>query len=234
MTVERGFGRLPAPDIKDKRFLMRAAMPQIAKPKPRVRPYRLRATRYQGRFPHCVGYSTYHKIVAAPIMVSPERAPDPVHIYNGAQTLDEWPGEGYDGTSVRGAFKFMQGEGNIKSYVWGQSIDECRAFILNGYGTIVFGTNWYASMDHPSPAGLVSLPTSYANPIGGHAYHWFWYDKKTDTDWFQNSWEDWGVLINGIASCFRMRGTDTARLLYEDGEAGAAIEQKVKPVERGA
>src|SRR5678816_26052 len=96
-----GLGRLFAPDERDKRFTMRAALqhPELP-PRPRQRPYNLGMTLDQGNTPQCVGYSTRDKLASAPFMVHVDQGPSAFEIYTGAQKLDEWPGENYEGTSV--------------------------------------------------------------------------------------------------------------------------------------
>lgn len=226
MNIPHGLGRIAAPDTRDRRFLMVAVQPQLPPPRPRKLAYHLGPTQDQGSTSMCVGYSIRHKLTAAPIMVPEGKVPEGSVIYRGAQENDEWPGEGYDGTSVRGGFKWAQQQGYIKSYVWATSAQDCHAWLHNGYGTIVVGTDWTEDMFTPDPHGFVQP----SGPIaGGHAYHLFWSVEAVHELWFQNSWGDgWGVRIGGRGGCFRMRWADFDRLMLNNGEAGAGIEQKVK------
>jgi len=73
----------------------------------------------QGSTPQCVGYAWAHWIEDGPIKhggVPP--IVNPTTIYKQAQKLDEWFGENYDGTSVRGGAKFLKNTGRISSYLW--------------------------------------------------------------------------------------------------------------------
>lgn len=222
-----GLGRLFAPDDRDRNFPMRLAMahPELP-PRPRKRPYNLGATLDQGRYPYCVGYSCRGKLAAAPIMLHSDQGPSATEIYNGAQRNDEWPGEDYDGSSVRGGFKFLKSLGYLESYVWAGSLAEIERFLLDGYGTVVVGTNWYTDMFTPDANGFVHPTGAIA---GGHAYHLFWAVPAKQELWFQNSWgNNWGIPLHARPGCFKIAYADFDRLLAEDGEAGAGLEIKVK------
>lgn len=227
-TNEHGLGRLYSPDPRDRRFLMRDVVfphPELA-PRPRKRPYNLGPTLDQGQTPQCVGFSSRDKLASAPIMVHNDQGPSPSEIYAGAQKNDEWPGEDYEGTSVRGAFKFLQGLGYFPSYVWADSLTDCEHFIRNGYGTIILGTDWYEGMFDVDRNGFVHPTGSIA---GGHAYHLFWMDPDKREAWCKNSWgPNWGLVLHMRQGCFKLKYDDLDRLLVNDGEAGAAIEVKVK------
>ena len=41
-----------------------------------------------------------------------------VQLFGHSQKLDEWAGENYDGTSVRGAAKYLQKNKKIGNYYW--------------------------------------------------------------------------------------------------------------------
>lgn len=223
-----GLGRLNAPDARDMRFLM-SSLPAAAPkpPKPRKYPYRLGSTQFQGNTPRCVGFSGRHKLTAAPIMV--KSGPEPEVLYRGAQDYDEWPGNDYDGTSVRGLFKWLTANGYIQSYVWATSAKDCHDFLRAGWGTIIAGTEWTSKMFEPDAQGFVH-PEGASE--GGHAYHLFWSVERgnaaTSELWFQNSWDNWGIVLNRTVSCFKMTWDAFDHLLQADGEAGAGIERKVK------
>jgi hypothetical protein len=227
MDDAHGLGRRFAPDDRDRRFSMQATVfPHPAlPPRPRQRPYNLGMTLDQGATSQCVGYSCRDKLASAPFMVHVDQGPSAFEIYTGAQKVDEWPGEDYDGTSVRGGFKFLQQTGYLSSYVWAASLEDCVRFLRDGYGTLVLGTNWYDRMFTPDEHGFVSL----AGPIaGGHAYHCFWAVPEREEFWCKNSWgPSWGIELHKRPGCFKLRYADFARLLSEDGEAGAGLEIKV-------
>jgi hypothetical protein len=220
-----GLGRLVSPDARDRSYPMQLAIRNL-KPAPRKQPYKLGPTLDQGHLPQCVGYSTRDKLASAPFMVPDGKGPTPQQIYDGAQTLDEWPGNDYDGTTVRGAFKFLQEEGYLKSYVWAQNVIDCEQFIRGGYGTIILGTNWYDGMFEPDKNGFVR---PVGNVVGGHAYHLFWMDPTHQEAWCKNSWgERWGMRLNSHSGCFKLSYSALDKLLGEEGEAGAGLEVHVK------
>lgn len=246
-----GLGRLFAPDDRD--YKMRAAfrLAEVAV-QPRKQPYKLGPTLNQGEFPHCVGYSIRHKLIAAPIMVKADVGITPVELYAGAQDNDEWPGTDYEGTSVRGGFKFAQSVGAIASYVFAATANEARKFMRDGFGTVVAGTNWYAEMFYPVNGVLPKVPKS-KTPVGGHAWHLAWTFQAGDArvpglpkawgsldlsqyDVIQNSWgaasepDGWpgSERFMGQGGCVLILKTETDRLFREDGEFGAGLERKAK------
>lgn len=241
MNSVNSFGRIPAPlDGRDFRFLMRAAVPQIieatAKPKARTRPYNLGPQLDQGQTPQCVGYSCRGFLDAAPIMSKEHEGPSATEIYHLAQARDEWPGENYDGTSVRGGMKALQDAKQINNYVWGQTVEEAIAWMNGGYGTVVVGTNWYSEMSDVDNKGFMREPApSLTTPLGGHAWLWVWYDAKKKGILMRNSWgHDYGWPMHDDPT--KLSGTayltiDLAtRLLREDGECAAPTQVKIAPV----
>lgn len=239
MAVNK-FGRLVAPiDGRDFHFRMRTAAPQIhatvGKPKPRASAYRDGPLLDQGDTPQCVGYSTRGFLDGAPLMLKPELEPRAPLIYRGAQQHDEWPGEDYDGTSVRGAMKFLTTLGYIKSYVWSASVDEALAWMNGGYGTCVIGSNWYAEMSDVDRAGFLREPAAnLSTPIGGHAFRLIWYDAKKGGVLMRNSWgHEFGFpdSKSGVPTGYAyLRKELLARLLKEDGEIAAPVQMKLAAV----
>ena len=103
--MNRRFGRLVVPDERDHNYSMAALLPPA-----RAR----RLSRFwwdsgwwgdQGETSECVAYAWTHWLADGPVLHSP-RIPGqtqfkPEEIYHAAQKVDEVPGEGYEGTSVR-------------------------------------------------------------------------------------------------------------------------------------
>lgn len=229
------FGRLVAPkDANDLGYRMLAAMPQIVeqvgKPKPRKRDYNDGPLLDQGQTPQCVGYSIRGFLDGAPIMSKANDGPSATVIYRTAQGMDEWPGTNYDGTSVRGGMKALQSFGQIKSYVWGQSVEEAIKWMNGGFGTIVVGTNWYAEMSDVDSNGFMREPaSSMATPIGGHAWRWKWYDATKKAILMRNSWgHEFGFPKKGLPSGYAwLRVPFAERLLREDGEIASPTQIKI-------
>jgi hypothetical protein len=160
-----------------------------------------------------VGYSWHARLRALPNL---QRDPSPEIIYALAQRNDEWPGEDYDGSSVRGGAKALQAMGKISAYGWAFNAQDALQWVGN-HGPVVLGTNWYASMMTPRQDGILIVK---GRNIGGHAYLLLGYDDRKDLALIQNSWgTDWG--LNGRAW---IRYVDLDRLIKEDGEACAPTE----------
>jgi len=149
-------------------------------------------------------------------------------LYHECQLNDEWPGEDYDGTSVRGLFKVFQAHKYVSNYSWAFDIDSVVHHLLT-VGPVVFGTNWYNSMFYPdSKTGFISVKEE-SGIAGGHAYMIKGANlKKVCPDGskgairFINSWsKSWGV--NGMAF---MSFKDADRLIKNWGEACTATEIK--------
>lgn len=231
MARTHGFGYLRAPkDGRDFKYLMRSAIPQLAPVKPRKVAYHEGKILDQGSHPHCVSYSGLGFMRAAPMMRAENY--QTTEVYNECQRHDEWIGESYDGTSVRGLMKVMTTRGYISSYVWGQSSDEAIAWMNGGHGTIIIGTNWYASMDSVDQNGFIVEPSSISTPIGGHAYRVNWWDAKRHGFLIVNSWgEYWGTLAkNTLTGKAYMSRALFDRLIAEDGEVTAASQVRLQPV----
>jgi len=231
-----GFGYVRAPqDGRDHRYRMAGAMVQMralaGKPTPRKRQYTEGPILNQGMKPHCVTFSGLGFQNAAPMMRSDGF--ETTKAYDWCQRNDEWPGENYDGTSVRALMKFLQEFGYISNYVWGQSPQEAIEWMNGGYGTVIIGTYWYPQMDNVDSKGFIQFPGALATPIGGHAYRVNWYDKEKGGLLIVNSWgHNWGMQRrNGdLTGTAYMRIDDFARLLREDGEIAAATQQRIKPL----
>ena len=167
----------------------------------------------QGATPQCVAYAWADWLSCQPITTLVDTPSYEDWFYRAAQVVDEWPGTDYDGTSVRAGARIMQQQGHIGGYVWASSEPEIWNYISSS-GPVVMGSNWYSGMFAPDPGGYLNLTGPV---VGGHAY--LLYESKGDYA-MQNSWgADWG--LTGTA---RLRRSDVARLLGEDGEACAGLE----------
>ena len=209
--MTRVFGRRYAQDNRDRKFLLRAAAPMA--PRPVRKTWRIWWKGDQGSTPQCVGYSWHARLRALPNL---QRDPSPEIIYAMAQRNDEWPGEDYDGSSVRGGAKSLQAMGKISAYGWAFNAQDALQWVGN-HGPVVLGTNWYAGMMTPGKDGLLSVK---GRSVGGHAYLLLGYDDSKSMALIQNSWgPKWGV--NGRAW---LSYENLDRLIQEDGEACAPTE----------
>lgn len=213
------FGRLPAKDRRDALYPMRLALPPTPTPKLITSKMWTAARRDpldQGQQPACVGFAWRHWLDVAPVM-SATIGPDGLTLYQEARARDEWPGEDYEGTSVRGGAKAMQDRAHLAAYVWASSVADVRDWILL-HGPVVLGTDWYDGMMEPGiKTGIIRAEGSV---VGGHAYLAIGYSSSRKAFRILNSWGPaWGQ--HGRAW---LPETDMAKLLVNQGEACAATE----------
>jgi hypothetical protein len=208
-----GLGRLFAPDERDCEYLAKRLLSaEPDKPRAKYRYYKLGPRINQGNTPQCVGYSARNFLAASPKMRK-HAEPHPTVLYRGAQEHDEWPGNNYAGSSVRGAAKYMQQQGYITGdYLWAFDVETVLDWILRSKGPVIFGTNWYTSMYEPDKKGFVTLG---GRIDGGHAYLVYGANEAKGTLSCVNSWgPTWGK--NGT---FGMSLETAHRLINEYGEA---------------
>jgi hypothetical protein len=221
LEIESEFplGRTHKPDERDNNYLIENHLLT-------TRPTKKLTSRYwddngwwgnQGNTPQCVGYSWAHWLEDGPVSQSGV-APiiQPRVIYENAQKLDEWPGENYDGTSVRGGVKYLQKMGKVKNYYWGYSLQTLIDTVLN-VGPVVVGTNWYNNMFYPDRRGIIRVGGRLA---GGHAYLINGVDTNKKLFRLKNSWgRNWGQYGSAYISF-----SDMERLIKEYGEICFATE----------
>jgi hypothetical protein len=172
----------------------------------------------QGQVSACCGYSAVHLLHSSPITYR-KQIPvyDPVSLYREAQKVDEWPGEDYEGTSVRAVMKVLQDAGFIESYHWAVSLLALRTAVKSS--PVVVGTNWYEDMFFPDKKGKIKIGGSIA---GGHAYLIDGINENTETFRIKNSWgRSWGRRGYAYISFENMQ-----QLMSEEGEICLAIEKK--------
>lgn len=139
-------------------------------------------------------------------------------IYEEAKKRDEWVGENYDGTSIRGAMKSLKAVGICEEKYW-QYIPLKKGNPLNGYlenaalykiieyqkiplkyiylrealkrGPVTIGINVPETMFFVSEQGIVEKTESY--DCGGHAMVLVGYNDSEKLFKVRNSWgTDWG------------------------------------------
>jgi len=218
-TVLESFplGRVYVPDERDKKYLIENKLYLTT---PTFKSKYWDSNEWwgnQGNTPQCVGYAWAHWIEDGPIKHGgTPPIINPTLIYNQAQKLDEWIGENYDGTSVRGGAKYLKNTGRISSYLWTYDLNVLITTLLTK-SPVVVGTNWYYGMFFPNRNGLIKVSGYLA---GGHAYVLNGVDTKTKLFRIKNSWgRNWGQ--NGFAF---ISFSDMQRLIKENGEVCLAIE----------
>jgi hypothetical protein len=215
-----GLGRLFAFDEKD--FGYSALEQAPSRPNRRYKYHNASALwSYQNGYPHCVAHSWLHMIESGPIThPSPlgTAAFDTVEFYRKCQLIDEWPGENYDGTSVRAGAKIAQEMGLIESYWWGHDLESLiNAVFLQ---PVVAGTDWFDGMSYPKGNGLIEVSGDLA---GGHAYLYDGVNLDEEVFRIKNSWSRvWGV--NGFAY---IKFKDVEKLIETYGEFCLCVEKKI-------
>lgn len=213
-----GLGRIHMPDERDHRFLMPQRIPEAAQVEKRL--WVCNQVLDQGDSPMCVGYSTWNYLAAYPVANKPKIAP--AELYHEAQKVDEWPGEDYEGTSVRGAFKVLKNMGYVESYSWAFDVGAVVDWILTK-GPVVVGTDWYDRMFTPEK-GFIRVG---GKVVGGHAWLILGADRSKKCPdgtagagrMIQTWGRGWGE--NGRAW---ISFTDLDKLIKANGEAATAKE----------
>lgn len=224
-----GLGRLYVPDVRDARYPMRAILgPQTTTGRSQF--WAVGPILDQGTTPQCVGYCAKQFLQTAPTVTLD--GPSATELYHMAQARDEWPGENYDGSSVRGVAKALQDLGRLASYVWAANAIDVRDWVVT-HGPVMFGTLWFDAMFKPCTGWLCGLfGKRYVLSVkgkvaGGHAYLVTGYDAKKDRFEITNSW---GPTWANKGRAW-LKFADAERLLVaHQGEACAAVEQAVAPV----
>jgi len=186
----------------------------------------------QGREGACVGFGWMGEALAEPIAPDPmpltaAAQTDALDIYHLAQTLDDFPGENYSGTSVLAGAKAMQQKGYLTEYRWCFSTDDLRDTVLN-YGPVVIGVPWYSGM-YEAPNGLVQISGEL---VGGHCLIVTGYipnhtQAGVTADMFR--WRNsWGPSYGIDGSAFVIT-SDMQRLVSEGGEMCVPITRTLPP-----
>lgn len=212
-----GLGRLPAPDERDHGFLL--TRPAITRTARFWWGYKTRLD--QNGYPQCVAYAWSHFITDAPRR---HLVPllDPADLYHQAQLVDEWPGEDYDGTSVRAGAKVLAALAAIETeYRWAFDLDTLVANLLE-VGPVVLGVNWYEAMFDPDKDNFVRIGGDVA---GGHAIKADGVNVVKRFVRIKNSWRNPDGSWWGRGSFARISFDDMERLLDEQGEACMAVEK---------
>lgn len=217
---EAWYGRSPSLDDRDQQHLIK----QVPIPRAVTEKYWTPGPVLdQGPTPQCVGYAGTQFLYTGPVR-NKGNLLAPSALYLEAQKNDEWDGEDYEGTSVRGLFKALQQAGYVTAYEWAFQLEPAVAYVLTT-GPLVLGTNWYAGMDEPDRYGFLSASGEL---MGGHCYLAIGVnrkkacpDKSKGAFRIVNSWgKDWGQVGRAWLS-FK----DAGRLIADEwGEACTATE----------
>lgn len=229
-TLDRqaSLGRLPAIDFRDRRFL--AKPPEANQINVSMKHWHTGNVLDQGESPQCVAFAWEQYLESGPVTNKPYETPD--QLYHEAQKVDEFPGEDYDGTSVRAGAKVIAAAGLLGNYVWAFDLSTATRSLLT-QGPLVMGTNWDNAMFEPFTYKGTTFIKRGGGNAGGHAYVVFGVNLKRpcfcgDLGAVEmiNSWgRSWAD--NGRAwICLKEFST----LISENGEACMATEIKFRPI----
>lgn len=175
----------------------------------------------QGQTGRCVGYGWCHLCDSDDITHTMDGFDDAyaIALYHDIKVAEGDPtGDpaGQQGAYVSTGAKVLKARGRIKTYVAARTTAEITQWNLTK-GPVVVGTSWHDSMFRPDASGLI-VPTGPV--VGGHCYVIDGVDVPAGMYYGQNSWgEGWGVKGH-----FRIRISDFAKLLADNGDAYATTE----------
>lgn len=211
--IDPRLGRRYEPDPQFKDWPIRALLRQAFYETPKTRIWSCKTVLNQLNEGSCVGHGFAHNLIARPFPVKGITHSDAVAIYKKAQTLDDYPGDSYSGTSVLAGVKATQKLyiGSIESYRWAMTLADVVATI--GYhAPVILGINWYSGMYNPDTDGFIKVS---GDQVGGHCLLARGVDVKKNALLLRNSWgRAWGKGGDAWISY-----DDFNRLLHEDGEA---------------
>ena len=150
-------------------------------------------------------------------------------LYDEALKVDEWPGEGDFGTSLRAGYEVLKARGHrrvqngktgpenvahgVDTYRWGINHNEVRAAIAADLA-VAIGVNWYSGFDGPyiwkNERWIRIAPTDVIR--GGHCVCLYYASDRREAFRLMNSWgHNYGPVW--------LSYSDLDRLLSEWGEA---------------
>jgi hypothetical protein len=222
VNVPNRLGRLVSIDERDKKHPLSLVTPKRAARSWKT--WRTGPVLNQGPYPRCVAFAWTQFLMSSPMMtklISPPLFAK--SLYMRAQALDEWEGENYDGTSVRGGAKALEEQGRLVEYLWSFDEDEIRRYVLSR-GGIVLGIDWFEGFDRPKLIGGEYWLEPTGDVIGGHAIFEYMFSSRLTAHGIINSWGE-NYARRGRARIHRDVMKDLAA--RPGFEACSAVEKKV-------
>lgn len=146
----------------------------------------------QGQAPKCVGASLGQELNSEPTVIPISHPYTMDNIYNLAQKLDEWAGEGYDGTSLLAGLKAVRQYGYIGEFRWAFTVEDV-ANSLSQLGPVIMAGPWLSGMFTPDAEGHVRITGTSGNI--GHCYELGEVDAPAAKVYIEQTWgPSWSVL----------------------------------------
>ena len=205
--MEHPLGWIRKEDERDATYPMSRVLSATAPSRRKTRNWWMPPTPLnQGLSPYCVGATAEHWLRG-----DPHRTTDAwrmEQIYWASRERDDLDDAEYpDGTTLRGALKFLQEDNRVGEYLWAESHWDVEQWVLHR-GPVWIGTSWYESMDWPNEHHLVNVEGGIR---GGHAVLLRGVDTRIGLFRFRNSWGK-GYGLKGDAY---LRASDLEWLLAE-------------------
>jgi len=220
-----GTGALPEWDANNANYPVAAVLDTAATPVSKR--WALAQRVNQGNEPKCVGASLAQELASEPMVIPISYPWTTDNIYNRAQTLDEWPGEGYPGTSLLAGLKAVKSYGYLSEYRWAANVDDL-ALALSQLGPVCMAGPWLSGMFTPDAEGRVRV-TGTAGNIG-HAYLLGELDWERGDAIIEQTWGQFWSRLTGPDGGWRARIalTDLSTLMRM-GTQAAVILQRLDP-----
>lgn len=162
----------------------------------------------------CTGHAAINELAARPFKIAVPSQQLAWDYYHENQKVDEYPGEGYEGSSINAAMKTLRAHGHLAEWRWAKTLEE-GLVAVSFKGPALIGIPWHTGMFTPDSAGYI-YPTGKIE--GWHAILWPMVSVTRKDIGLHNSWGSrWGV--GGRA---RMHWEDF-RSLVEHQHADVAI-----------
>lgn len=174
----------------------------------------------QGADGACVGFGTGGFCGATPLKQPGVNNQFCLDLYHLDQTLDEWPGTDYDGTSLTAGMKGLQKQKRVSTYLWLKGASQL-ALAIGYLSPVPIAINWRADMMDVDAVGFIHAT---GDNVGGHCILVSGYDAKTRVFELSQSWgESWGR----DGKCF-LSFDDMETLLADDGQAALPRKLRVR------
>jgi hypothetical protein len=205
VTTDRRLDRIPSIDPRRFDFPAYSATERRALTLPSVKKswgFPTKDVLDQGREGACVGFAAAGELFCSPYAHNSISDAYARAVYKKAQTIDEWAGESYEGTSVNAGAKVLKNNGFIGGFNWLFTVEEMANIVVSRCPVVV-GTDWFQNTYDPGDDLLLDFTGSY---VGGHSYlirgyapanvEWVLPDGHRVTYPFptfrmRNSWSEW-------------------------------------------